>query len=340
MLARAGAGYDSRPFTENPLMRLAPVLALAILAAAPLAQAQSDYPARPIRLVVPFAATGVSDTVARVIAQRVSETIGQQMVVENRGGAGGAIGTELVAKAAPDGYTLVLGSLTTHTIAPHVYKRVGYDALNDFAAISLVTTAPNLIAVNTNVPARSVRDVIALAKAKPGSLAFASSGVGSMLHLAGEMMNSQAGIEMLHIPYKGVALAYPDVFSGQVPVIFDSVISASPHIRAGKIRPLAVTSRTRSPVLPDVPTMQEAGLAGYEMTSWSAIFAPARTPQPVIDRLNREINAALRTPEVRDRLVSVGAEVHGTTPKELNDVMRRDFAVMARAVKSAGITPE
>ena len=317
---------------------------VAILALTPCAVAaqssSADYPVRPIRFLVGFAPGGVSDVTARTIATKWGEILGQTFFIENRGGAGGTIATDMIAKAAPDGYTVGLCSLTTNAIAPNVYKRLAYHPIDDFAPIGLATNSPNLIAVNTSVAARSVNDVIALARAKPGQLSYASSGVGSMMHLAGEMMLSMAKIDMIHVPYKGVALAYPDVFSGQVPVIFDSVVSAAPHIRSGRLRALAVTSKTRSSALPDVPTMAEAGLAGYEMTSWQGICAPAKTPTAVIARLNRDLNTALRTPDLREKLVAQGNEILGGTPQEHVDTMRRDLAAMAKLVKAAGVQPE
>ncbi len=316
------------------------VLAAALLAAAmPVGHAQGDgYPQRPVRFIVPFAAGGVSDIVARTVGLRIQETLGQPMVFDNRGGAGGTIGADMVARAPADGYTIGIGNLSTHTIAPSVYRRLPYDPLKHFSPISMVATAPNVMAASATLPVKTVKEVIALAKTRP--LSFASSGVGTVFHLAGEMVNVMAGVDMVHVPYKGVAAAYPEVISGSVPLIFDSLISASGHIRAGRIRSLAQTGSVRSPVLPDVPTMIEAGLPGFELNFWIGIFAPANTPAPIVNRLNGEIVKALRLPEVREQFAAQGADVAGTSPRELLELIRTGIPRMAKLVKAAKIEPE
>jgi tripartite-type tricarboxylate transporter receptor subunit TctC len=318
-------------------------LAMTVTAAAALApavvHAQAEaFPNRPLRFIVPFAPAGVSDIVARTIGVRLQETLGQPVAIDNRGGAGGTIGTDMVAKANPDGHTIGIGNLSTHTIAPSVYRKLPYDPLKDFAPISMVATAPNLMAASATLPVKTLKDVIALSKTR--SLSFASSGVGTVFHLAGELVNTMAGIDMVHVPYKGVAAAYPEVIAGSVPLIFDSIISATSHVKAGRIRGLAITSSRRSPVLPDVPTMAEAGLPGFELNFWIGIFAPAGTPAPVVARLNADTLKALQTAEVRQQLAAQGADVAGTSPKELLELIRTGIPQMAKIVKAARIEPE
>jgi hypothetical protein len=302
-------------------------------------RAQSDaWPSKQIRFIVPFVPAGVSDIVARTIGSRLQESLGQTVVIDNRGGAGGTIGADMVAKAAPDGYTIGIGNLSTHTIAPSVYRKLPYDPVKDFSPISMVATAPNVMAATAGLPVKTLKDVIALAKTR--KLSFASSGVGTVFHLAGEMVNTMGGIDMVHVPYKGVAAAYPEVISGSVPLIFDSIISASGHIKAGRIRPITVTSSVRSAVLPEVPTMVEAGLPGFELNFWIGIFAPAGTPAPVVGRLNADTLKALKLPEVREQFAAQGADVVGTSPKDLLELIRSGIPQMARLVKAARIEPE
>jgi tripartite-type tricarboxylate transporter receptor subunit TctC len=314
------------------------IAVMALLNAAHVFAQADNYPQRPIRFIVPFAPGGVSDIVARTVGLRIQDTLGQSMVFDNRGGAGGTIGADMVARAPADGYTIGIGNLSTHTIAPSVYRKLPYDPLKDFSPISMVATAPNIMAATAALPVKNLKDVIALAKTKP--LSFASSGVGTVFHLAGEMVNTMAGIDMVHVPYKGVAAAYPEVISGSVPLIFDSLISASGHIKAGRIRPLAQTGGVRSPVLPDVPTMIEAGLPGFELNFWIGIFAPANTPAPIVNRLNADILKALKLPEVREQFAAQGADVVGTSPKELQELIRTGIPRMAKLVKAAKIEPE
>jgi tripartite-type tricarboxylate transporter receptor subunit TctC len=319
-------------------------MALGIAAGAALspalvhAQAADTFPNRPIRFIVPFAPAGVSDIVARTVGARLQETLGQPVMFDNRGGAGGTIGTEILARANPDGHTISIGNLSTHTIAPSVYRKLPYDPLKDFSPISMVATAPNVMAATAALPVKNLKDVIALSKTR--KLSFASSGVGTVFHLAGEMVNTMAGIDMVHVPYKGVAAAYPEVIAGSVPLIFDSLISSSGHIKAGRIRPLAQTGSVRSPVLPDVPTMIEAGLPGFELNFWIGIFAPANTPAPVVARLNADTLRALKTTEVREQFAAQGADVVGTSPKELQELIRGGIPRMAKLVKAARIEPE
>jgi tripartite-type tricarboxylate transporter receptor subunit TctC len=314
-------------------------MGLACLAATASAAAigSSEYPARPIRMVVPFAAGGVSDITARVLASRMQESLGQRLVVDNRGGAGGMIGTDIVAKAAPDGYTLVLASNGTHAVVPHLYKKVPYDPVKDFAPIGMVSISPQVLAVNKDLPVKSVKDLIALAKAKPGALTYGSSGNGSTGHISAEMLGAMAGIQLTHVPYKSASAAYPDVFSGRVALVFDSAYSMTQHIKADRLRALAVTTPKRAASLPDLPTMSEAGLPGYSMALWVAVFAPASTPAAIVARLNKDMNRALSTPQVREQMAQQGAEVVYGTPAELMAAVKGDLKRVGEIVKAANI---
>jgi tripartite-type tricarboxylate transporter receptor subunit TctC len=327
--------------STSSLRSIARIVALSLAVVAPAAFAQSDYPSKPVRFLVPFPPGGLSDIVARTVTAKASETLGQPIVVEHRSGAGGTIGVDALAKSAPDGYTIGLCTLTTHTIAPHVYKKVAYDPLADFAPITMLVTAPNLVAVTASFPAKTLPELLTMARERPGTITYATSGVGSMLHLSGEMMKTMTGVNLTHVPYRGSGLAYPDVFAGHVPVVFDSVISALPFIQTGKLRALAVTTKQRSAVLPDVPTMAEAaGLKDYDVNGWQAVCGPAKTPAPIVERLNREINAALRSADVRARMTAAGAEISGSTPQALAETIRRDHASMNRVVRAAMIAAE
>jgi tripartite-type tricarboxylate transporter receptor subunit TctC len=297
----------------------------------------SEYPARPIRMVVPFAAGGVSDITARVLASRMQESLGQRLAIDNRGGAGGMIGTDIVAKAAPDGYTLVLASNGTHAVVPHLYKKVPYDPVKDFAPIGMVSISPQVLAVNKDLPVKSVKDLIALAKAKPGALTYGSSGNGSTGHISAEMLGAMAGIQLTHVPYKSASAAYPDVFSGRVALVFDSAYSMTQHIKADRLRALAVTTPKRAASLPDLPTMSEAGLPGYSMALWVAVFAPASTPAAIVARLNKDMNRALSTPQVREQMAQQGAEVVYGTPAELLAAVKGDLKRVGEIVKAANI---
>jgi tripartite-type tricarboxylate transporter receptor subunit TctC len=297
----------------------------------------ADYPVRPIRFVVPFAAGGTSDIIGRILSARMQDSLGQPLVVDNRGGAGGTIGTDIVAKATPDGYTIVLASNGTHAIVPYLYKQLPYDPIKDFAPVSMVAITPTVLAANPELPVKSVKDLIALAKAKPGTLAFGSSGVGSTSHLSGEMLSTLAGIQLTHVPYKSASAAYPDVFSGRVALIFDTALSMTQHIKTERVRPLAVTTPKRAINLPNLPTMSEAGVPGYAMTLWIAIYAPAGTPRPVVARLNQEIHRALSLPDVREQMASSGAEVSIGSPDDLLAATRTDLKRMGEIVKAAKI---
>lgn len=319
---------------RRPCARLT---ALLLLATAAASAGAADYPTRPIRFVIPFAAGGTSDIIGRILAAKMHDALGQTLVIDNRGGAGGSIGTDIVAKATPDGHTLVLSSNGTHAIVPYLYKKLPYDPIKDFEPISMVAITPQVLAVNPELPVKSVKELIALAKAKPGALVYASSGVGSMGHMSGELLIYMAGVQMTHVPYKSAAVAYPDVFSGRVPVIFDTALSMTQHIKTNRIRPLAVTTAKRALNLPDLPTMSEAGLTGYASTLWIAAHAPAKTPQPIIARLNKEIARALSLPEVRAQMAASGAEVSFGTPAELLAATLSDYKRMGELIRAAKI---
>ena len=279
-------------------------LAVASLAglAPGLAMAQSDYPTRPVTLVVPFPAGGSTDLVARVIAQKMTDGLGQQVLVENKGGAGGNLGSAAVAKSDPDGYTILMGTVATHALNPAIYKKMPFDAVADFAPISLLVTVPNVLVVNPDLPAKTVQELIALAKEKPGELSYASSGNGTPLHLSGELFKSMAGIDIVHIPYKGAGPALTDLLGNHVSIMFDNLPSSTGYIKEGRLRGLAVTTAERAASMPELPTMAEFGLPGYETYTWNALFAPAGTPPAVIERLNAEAVKAVQDPEVKAKL--------------------------------------
>jgi len=307
--------------------------ALVCFATGALAQA---YPNHPIRLVVPFPAGGTTDILARDAAPRLTEVLGQPVVVDNRPGAGGNIGADLVAKSQPDGYTLLMGTVGTHAINPSLYAKMPYDHVKDFVPIVLVAGVPNVLVVNPSLPVNSVADLIKLAKSKPGSINFASSGNGTSIHLSGELFKTMAGVEMTHVPYKGSAPALTDLISGQVQVMFDNLPSSLPQIKAGKLRAIAVTSLKRSPALPDVPTISESGLPGFEASSWFGLLAPAGTPAAVVARLNAEVNKWLQSAEGREQLLAQGAQAAGGTPEQFVAHIRAETDKWAKVVKASG----
>ena len=314
-------------------------LGAALLASAPTIIAQT-YPVKPIRLMVPFPPGGSTDIVARIVALRLSERLGQPIVIENRGGAGGTIGTALVAKAAPDGYSLVFGTTSTHAVAPAVYPKLDYDPIKDFAPVGMVAVTPYLLVVNPAFKATNVREFVALAKAQPGKLNYASAGTGSTTHLAMEMLKSQAGYFMLHIPYAGNGPAGIAVVSGQVEALFGSMPALLSLAQSGKVRALAVGTSKRSPSLPDVPTVSEAGFAGFEASLWLAVMAPAGTPAPIIERLSTELAAVVGARDAADALSRAGAEPWSTTARELGDIVRAGVAKYAKVVKAANVKAE
>ena len=290
--------------------------------------------------MVPFAAGGATDVLARLVGERLTATLGQQVVVDNRPGAGGNIGSDVVARAEPDGYTILMGAVGTHAINPSLYPKMPYDPVKDFAPVTLVASVPNVLVVNPEVPANSVQELIDLAKAKPGELNFASSGNGTSIHLSGELFKAMTGTDIVHVPYKGSGPAVTDLLGGQVQMMFDNMPSSLPHVKAGKLRALGVTSAKRSPALPEVPTIAEAGVPGYDATSWFGILAPAGTPEPVVTRLQGAIVQALGEPEMRQRMADLGAEPVGDTPAEFGQFIAAEIAKWAKVVNDAGVKLE
>ena len=317
------------------LTRLAAACAMVLCAAGTHAE---NYPARPIRLIVPLAPAGGMDTIARGIAQKLTESMGQSVVVDNRSGGGGVIGVETVSHSTPDGYTLLMMSATS-LIYPLMYK-AKYDMQRDFAPIVQVTTQPYVIVVNPNVPVKSVSELIAYAKANPAKLNFASSGNGSLIHLMTELFKSMTGAPMTHVPYRGIGAAYPDLLGGQIQLIFASSISAMPQIQAGRLRALAVTGAKRAKALPDLPTVMEAGVPGFVVNQWYAMLAPSGTPKAIIDKLNGETNKSLTYPDIIQRFTNDGAEAAGGTPQQLAAHMKSEREKWAKVIKDAGIRAE
>ncbi|HMH19549.1 MAG TPA: tripartite tricarboxylate transporter substrate binding protein [Burkholderiales bacterium] len=298
------------------------------------------YPSKPIRLIVPFAAGGGNDNVARLVGKRLSDGLGQQVVVDNRPGAGGVLGAELAAKAAPDGYTLFLGGVGSHAVNPNLHERLPYDPIRDFSPVALLASAPLILVVHPSVPVNSFAEFVAYARARPGQLNYASNGNGSSSQLAAVMFDSMAGVDMVHVPYKGLAPALADLLSGQVQLMFSSVVAILPHIKAGKLRGLAVTGRRRLASMPDLPTIAESGLPGYEASSWYGILAPAGTPRDIVQRLNAEIAKALDQPEVRGSLLAEGAEPVGGTPEQFATHIRSEKDRLGKLIREAKIRLE
>src|SRR5712692_210217 len=318
---------------------LPPVLA-AFLCAAALAQSAADYPTRPIRIVVPLAAGGNVDIVARTLAEPISRSLGQPVVVENRPGASSLVGTQFVAKSAPDGYTL-LAMANTFATAPLIVPNAGYDPLKDFAGVTQTCLVPQVLVVNPSLPAQSVRELIALARAQPGTISYASSGNGSTGHMAAELFNRQAGVKMLHVPYKGNSQALIDVIGGQVAMMFDQVSTSAPQIKAGKVRALAVTSLKRSPLLPEVPTVDESGVPGYEDITFNGLVAPAGTPRDILVRLQQADAKAVSDAELTKRFIERGVELKASSsPEEFSEHIRGEFEKKARLAREAGIRAE
>ena len=297
--------------------------------------AQSAYPAKPIRLIVPYPPGGSTDIAARVVGEQISQSLDQRFVVDNRPGAGGNIGMQLAATSDPDGYTVVVGT-TAHAINMTLFKDLSYDTVKDFEPIALLTEVPLMLVVNPSVKAQTVAELIALAKREPGSLDVASSGNGQSTHLAAELFNAMAGVKMTHIPYKGSAPAITDVVAGHVQLMFDTVMSALPHVQAGKLRALAVTSAKRAPVVPDVLTIAEAALPGYEAIAWNGLFAPKGTPRTIIDQLNAETVKAVRSDSVIKQFASMGATARPTTPDEFASYVRNEVIKWAKVVNESG----
>jgi tripartite-type tricarboxylate transporter receptor subunit TctC len=319
----------------RPLLRLVLALCLAV----PLL-AQAAWPERPIRLVVAFPPGGGTDIVARLLVPALSQRLGQPITIDNRGGAGGNIGTEAAAHAAPDGYTLLMGNIAPNAINASTFRHLPYDPERDFAPISLVAVTPNILVVNPSLPARSVADLIALARAQPHTLNFPSAGRGTSSHLAGELFNTMARVDMVHVPYKGGGPAFTDLLGGQVQLFFATMPAAMPFVKAGKLRALAVTSSQRSATLPELPTIAETGLPGYSAVTWYGLLAPRGTPADIVQRVSREINEILRLPATREQLIAQGFEPAGTSPAEFQAFIASEIVKWGGVVKAAGMTPE
>jgi tripartite-type tricarboxylate transporter receptor subunit TctC len=326
---------------SSPASHVALAACAALYMLAGPASAADKYPVKPITYVVPFAAGGTTDILGRLIGTRLSPMLGNTpIVVENRPGAGGNIGSDYVAKAKPDGYTLVGGTISSHAINVSLYPKMPYDPVKSFAPVALIGTLPNVLVVNASSPYRSVQDVIAAARAKPQAISFGSSGNGTSQHLSGELFKSMAGVEMLHVPFKGSAPSVQALLGEQVTLIFENILAAIPLIQAGKFRALAVTSATRSSNLPDVPTISEAGLKGYEIVSWQAIFAPAGTPAPIVGELASDIKKVILESDMKAKLLALGVEPSGAGPAELGAFQKAEVEKWAQLIKSAHIQPE
>jgi tripartite-type tricarboxylate transporter receptor subunit TctC len=315
-------------------------LLLALVAPASVAEAAEAYPSKPIRLIVPFSPGGPADVLARVVGDKIGASMGKPVVVDNRAGAGGNIGMALGAKAAPDGYTLVLAPAGNLTVNPSLYRNVPYDVAKDFAPVTVVAAVPNILVVHPSIPAKNLTEFIAYAKSHPGQLNFSSPGAGSGAHLAGELFKSMVGADMVHVPFNGIAPAVTAVLAGDVQLMFAGAPAVLQHVRAGKLHALGVASLKRIAAAPDLPTLSESGLAGFDVTSWYSIVAPAGTPPEIVARLQLEIDKALREPEVREKLAGLGAEPIANTPAEFAAMIKIETAKWSEIVKSAKITIE
>jgi tripartite-type tricarboxylate transporter receptor subunit TctC len=311
---------------------------LPLVAAVEAAGQAESYPARPIRFIAANAPGGGLDITARAIGPKLAAALGQQIIVDNRAGAAGSIASEIVAKSAPDGYTILVSSLGGLAVNTNLYKGLSYHPLRDLAPITWATSGSNVLVVHPSVPAKSVQELIALAKAQPGKLSYGSSGAGNAGHLAGELFNGMAGVKMVHIPYKGGAPAMIDLIAGQIQLVFSSAPTAVPQVKAGKIRGLAVTTAKRSIILPELPTIAESGVPGFEADNWYGVVTTMKTPRPIIERLHDEIVRALHTPDVKQALLTQGLEVRTSTPEEFGAYMKSEFEKWAKVIKSAGIT--
>ncbi len=320
---------------KSIMTRLLLLLVVCALPAAPVAMAQT-YPTKPVKLVVPFPPGGSLDLTGRLLAQKLTEAWGQTVVVENRPGAGGNIGADLVAKSAPDGYTILMGALSTHAVNPNLYAKMPYDAAKDFAPISLIAITPNVLVVNAASPVNNVREFIAYAKANPGKLSFGSGSTGSAGHLAGELFKVETGTDAVHVPFKGSAPAMQALLAGDTQFMFDNLASAMAQVKAGKLKALAVTTAKRSPLAPALPTMAEAGLSGFDITTWYGLFAPAGTPPAIVAKWNADVTRILNSPDVHARLIADGAEPAPNTPEQFSQMIASELTKYARIVKISG----
>ena len=319
------------------LLSASSAIAFAIATLVGPAAAQDKWPSKPITYVVPFPAGGTTDILARLISQKLGPALGTTVIVENRAGAGGNIGSDFVAKAAPDGYTILGGTISSHAINVSLYPKLPYDPVKSFAPVALIGTNANVLVVGAASPYKTVQELTAAAKAKPGSISFASAGNGTSQHLSGELYKGMAGLDMVHVPYKGSAPAMQDVIGGQVPMMFDTSVVAGPFIESGKVRALAVTSAKRTPQLPNVPTMAESGVAGYDLQSWQAIFAPAGTPAPILLRLQSEVAKIIKSPEIQERLGKLGMEPSAMTAEQFAAFQASEIAKWAKVIKVGNI---
>jgi tripartite-type tricarboxylate transporter receptor subunit TctC len=314
---------------------------LVATAVAPSVLAQgAAWPAKPIRYIANFAPGGTTDLPCRMIGEKLALALGQPIVVDNRAGQGGSIGAAELARAVPDGYTIGGGTISSHAINASLYAKLTYDPVKDFAPLIMIATQPNVLVVHPSVPAKNLKEFIDLLKANPNKYAFCSSGNGSSQHISGELFKTMAGVQMQHVPYRGSGAMMPDLLGGTVPVGVDNIATVIQHIRAGKLRGLAVTSKTRAAVAPDIPTMDESGLAGYELTSWQAAFAPAATPAAIVDRLYTEMAKILKTPDIQKRLADLGLEPSGMAPAELTAFIMSEVPRLGKIVKDSGARPD
>ena len=314
------------------------LLAASALALLPLTVAAQAWPSKPIRYIVPFAPGGTTDIIARAVGEKLATALGQPIVIDNKPGQGGSAGAAELARAAPDGYTIGGGTISSHAINATLYGKLPYDPVTSFEPITLYATQPNVLLVNPAVPATTVAEFIALLKANPTKYSFGSVGSGTSQHISGELFKTATGVKMEHIPYRGSGQMLPELLGGTLPVAFDNIASAIPHMKAGKLRALAVTTTQRSGVAPEVPTMVEAGIAGYELSSWQAVFAPAGTPKAIVERLNAEIVKILKSPEMLERFAKLGLDTVASTPAELAAVVKADVPRLGKVVKDSGAT--
>jgi tripartite-type tricarboxylate transporter receptor subunit TctC len=319
------------------LRRLLCGIALAML---PLAvSAQGAWPTKPVKIIVPFPAGGPTDVMTRALADKLAAALGQPVVIDNKPGAGGTIGSDIVAKSAPDGYTLLMATGSTHSVGPYLGK-VPYDPQKDFTPIVYVGTATNILLVSPKLGVSNVRELIALAKSKPGELNYATSGIGSVAHLTSEMFASMAGVKLTHVPYKGTQQSIGDIASGQVALLFDNVMTAKPHVESGRLKGIAISSAKRSELVPDIPTVAESGLPGFESSNWFGIFGPANTPKAVVERVNAETNRIITDPAIRERFHTLGFETRGGTPRDLADIQRSEAQKWSKVIRDANVKPE
>jgi len=315
-------------------------LLLSLAAASALAQAPAGYPNRPLRWVVPFPPGGSADIMARIVGQELAKALGQQVVIENRAGASAIVGSEYVAKSAPDGYTLLQGNVSQMTIHPSLYPKLPYDPIRDFAPVTVLGVVTSVLVTTPSLPVASVKDLIALAKKRPGQLNFTSSGAGASTHLTGELLKQRAGIDMTHVNYKGSGPALTDVMAGFVEIMFENLPSALPFIKTGKLKVLAVTGKDRSPILKDIPTLAESGFPGFDMVSWQAVVVPAATPRPIVEKLNTELARVLKTPDMKEKMFGLGTEVVANTPDQFAQYLREESVKWSKIVRDAGIKLE